>query len=954
MGRYSQAVKNQLDEIRNGLNEPLPDYMNDSSPIPGYIAKQNGLVFKRTEIGNLLLGDIRSLTEQQQEQLYNEILKDEVKERISFDYFKTRLGGAALFNKNYMNLDIGTIAERVEELMGPEKADEAAVKIENTVAPNEPQYPIERKVYQPYTQELNALEQAIEPKDPDAQRKRELIKKASDRLLSVRNEYLDYLNQSDKATGEKKTGFSHYMSNIFDQENEDFFAGYENGKLLNKLPTTQSFQSGKPRIDMIDMGPKGNGKLNDEEVREFMNIKPSYGEEIKEKVDEYFSLMDQVGVENYKNSKTAVLKDGKVVFKGEQGLKMYGFWPLATVKSNLAMAVKNGDYAEMERLCNEYDRIDDLTGKMVDIAHTGSGAFIGGNVNSTRPEFSWLNPIPLKYAEDYVGQNRINGMFEFYAFTKNTGKTAREVLDDPTKIATETADAFITQNSFGRCKTLGAKLFHARCEGESARFGFDWTSQLSLLERGMTGVAGLASTKEDRKNVIGALSCAIGSAGQLINTEVAAWNKMNNPPDAYSDALYAQTVLLPEDEVDVGAIGRKMLKNNWQQELSVENTVSRLRQEGRLDYGAMVDRADRIIAEAVAEQSRYANNEGNNISKFSVTEYKLAASKAMKRAMSAATPEERETEGFRRLRAKAVQFHNEAMSKKLAVAMKGIDEIFVDYDNAGFNNLPEDGFDPIEKLRRELQIQMQEKKGFFLSSTNSDEHQRMVFEQQKLYLKLKYLRGDPFPEGLSENARNYIVNADIGRIANEARRATFEYCSKKTDYGKSDSFMHQVGTTRYNSSIRSLNTIDKLITRMDLVNPGERKRRAIQNTVFDHRNDRDWLDQNIEEKAAQMLYACALVHKKLPENEMNERLLEQNMRQGVETVRNSPAFQRLIASNDHQRLGEIIAKGHSSLTDAFIKASNEVADNRNAPAPARMTDDQKREFMKDNIIPVLQ
>lgn len=42
-----------------------------------------------------------------------------------------------------------------------------------------------------------------------------------------------------------------------------------------------------------------------------------------------------------------------------------------------------------------------------------------------------------------------------------------------------------------------------------------------------------------------------------------------------------------------------------------------------------------------------------------------------------------------------------------------------------------------------------------------------------------------------------------------------------------------------------------------------------------------------------------------------------------------------------------------SLTDAFIKASNELAQNRSNPAPARMTDDQKREFLRDNVLPVV-
>lgn len=40
-------------------------------------------------------------------------------------------------------------------------------------------------------------------------------------------------------------------------------------------------------------------------------------------------------------------------------------------------------------------------------------------------------------------------------------------------------------------------------------------------------------------------------------------------------------------------------------------------------------------------------------------------------------------------------------------------------------------------------------------------------------------------------------------------------------------------------------------------------------------------------------------------------------------------------------------------TDAFIKASNELAQNRNNPAPARTTDDQKREFLRDNVLPVV-
>ena len=951
MGRYADTVKKQFDEIQLGMKEPVPDYLRDSSLIPGYVRRQNGLAFRNGELGRMVLEDIRSLSDEQQRQIYNEFTTDEYKERFTFDAFKTRMSGNALMNTStVMKADVSVIAERVEQMLPRERIDEASARIENIKTPDDPDFPLERKVYSPYAEDLKALEDGVAPGDPDAERKRALIKSSGEILMYVRNDYLEFLNKNDKTTGNKSGGFTLYTSNIQDNDTEDFFRNYEGGKLLDKLPRTKTDRLSGTRIDMLDMGPEGSGTLSEEEVDEFRNIKPAYSSEFKDKAERFVELMDEIGVDNYKNSESMDVQGGKTVFKSEQGKKMYGFWPLATTKRKLAEAVKNGDYNEMERLCNEYKRIEDLTDKQMEIAKSVTGGFIGQNVNSTRPEFNWKNPIPLKYAEDYVGHNRVNGMYQLYALSKNTGKSVREILDDPTKVSTEIAQDYITKNSFDNHKTVGAKLFWARSDSSEA--GMGWMQQLGLLERGLTGAAGLAESEQERKQVMGAVAVASGSANQIVNSEIAAWKQMNSPADEKTDALYGQAVLLPDDECDIRKIGMTLLKPDWREQLSSSATVERLRREGKLDYGAMAERTERILNE-VREEKKASKNRPSN---FSETEYKLAASKAMVAALRTATDEEKQTEDYNKLKNMAIDYHNEAMKQKLAFYVSGSDRLFPDYDSSEFPENPDEyDADPISDLERGLRVQMAEKKGAFLSSTNSPEHQKMVRAQQFLYLKLKFLRGDPFPQNISPRMQEMIKNADFETCANDARKATFEYCCKKTDNGKSQSFVHAVGTNRHESAWGTLNSIDKLIANTELASPAEVKRRSIRKELYMHMDDENWLRRNIENKAAGILYASTLIHKKRSANSMNHDLESTTMKDGVESIRNTPAFRKLIQSHSPKELAGLCISGKGSLANAYIKAAGEVSPNRrNAQKPEDMTVEQKQEFMKQNVLPVLQ
>lgn len=951
MGNYKDAVKRQMDRINAGLAAPLPNYLNDSKPLAEYIPNKNALKKQKMGVGQAVANDIKLLTPEQQEQLYNEFVQPKIRGRYTLERFKTNPTGEALFNTSVFNAPIDVIAERVEQMLPPDKADEAVKRIENVIAPNDPNYPMERKVYYPYADDLRALENGIDPNDPEAAHKREIIKSVSEKLVYVNNEYLAYLDLSDSAAGDENTGYKNLMANINDAETEEFFAAHQNGKLLNKLPHTRSGRNAGSRIDMLDMGPSGNGKLSKEEIDELRELKPKYSNELKDKVDEYMKLMDEVGVENYKNSETTAFDHtGKAVFKGEQGKKLYGFWPLAIIKQNLAKAVKEGNYAEMERLSREYDRVDKLTGKMIDITHTGAGSFIGGNVNSTRPENEWKNPIPLKYAEDYVGHNRVNGMYCLYALCKNTGKTARQILDDPTKVATDIAEDFVKKNSFNKHGTVGAKLAHLRSPGESASMGYSWSSQLSLLDRGLSGVAGLASTDQERKNVIGAIACATGSATNIVNTESAAWRKLSDPADERTDALYAHTILVPAEELDLSKLGQKLTGDDWREQADVDGTIARLKQQGKLDFNAIADRADEVL-DAAKQEAANMKGEGTL---FSATEYKAATAKAMAKVLRTATPEEKQTPGYKKLREKAITFHNEAMKQRLAFYMNPVEGFTPHYDRAKFGEHNAGDPDPIRDLEDNLRVLTAKKKGWFISSTNSDEHQRMVMAQYKLLLKLKYLRGDEFPENVPQQLRDEIKNADAGFLANEAHSKTYQYCCKKTDYGKDKSFLHDAGTDRYNASVRSLSSIDKLIKGMDLASRAELERRKIQQSVFAKRDNRTWLDANIEDRAARMLYASAIVHKRLSGHDAKRRFEEPHLSQGLDAIKNSPAFRQMVRRNDHKKLGELIAKGQGSLTDAFIKASNEAAQNRNNPEPARMTDDQKREFMRNNVLPQMQ
>ena len=173
------------------------------------------------------MGKYSQIIKEKIEQIYNIAIKEKVRDRVTLEYFKTSITPEGLMNRMFMKVDVGTLAEQVEQLLSPERAEESAGKMESVMSPADPAYPSEKKVYHPYAEDLEKLENQIAENDPDAARKKDLLSRAAGQLVYVTQEHLDYLDMAE-------------------ENGKTYFVGEQGIKMYGFWPIATAFYCQKP------------------------------------------------------------------------------------------------------------------------------------------------------------------------------------------------------------------------------------------------------------------------------------------------------------------------------------------------------------------------------------------------------------------------------------------------------------------------------------------------------------------------------------------------------------------------------------------------------------------------------------------------------------------------------------------------------------------------------------
>lgn len=835
--------------------------------------------------------------------------------------------------------------EALEKLMAPELIEQTASKIEGLVPPQQDP----NRTFEPYRDRIETLRADIAPEDPQAQEKQELLDRAAKHLVYPTQTYLHHLDAKTQSINDQK-GLQSLADGYGFAANVKFLNQALEAELLNKLPHQPS-PTGVENYDAVNVVPrhrhykifKGTN-LNDQEVEELRN--KGAGEmnpEARRAILDVLHGIEELGEKKYWINGVVSVVEGtqenptKVFYTSEQGDKKYAFWPLVNAKKALADAVEQGDFARIREATEEYERCKAITDKMMEAANRSTkDPVFCGNLNSTRDEQDHArpNPMPTEYLEDYAGHSRVNGVFLLYALSKNTGVPAERFLDDPAGTIQELGRQFVSDNllSSQKGKSLGARLVHGFDDRLQNEKEIEWNLHQGFFSRAMSTVAGFLPTEEERVRETGRRYCAVAAANYEVGKEAVAWKCLANASGERKQIVTQLALLLPEEEFDLADVGRKLGNDDWSKHLNTVSTIDRLQKEGKLDCGALVERSKQLLSDANAALQKNDEDILQNEETPGITLYQKAALRNYHQIMRTASAELRQTEGYKKMAAHAVELQDELIRQSAK------------------------GYQGMQKHRGEIskaiEILEQEKSGWFLSKTNSEEYNLMMKRIKRFNVKLDMLTGKevtPESTGLKAEELEELRKTDTADLLFDAKRACFNYASEKTKKG-TGGFIHEAGEQRYKNAVFCFDALGILGENLGLRSPAVTLKDEIELETLRRRGSKKWTQKDAEIRAAKIIYAMTLQYKGIPEEKQEKLLEEEHLNSAVEKIRSDPAFKKMVRNEGAAGLTDKIIEGTSFLTDAYMKASEQIKNPQAGKQPQR-TNQQKIEFWRDSPSP---
>ena len=930
MGQLLQTTIKKLQDLDQIKQEPAPDYSDPHAALE-YIKRRNAEMYERKMTGKKLVEALRRLPKAKRDEFYERAVPQAQRARLTkakYDDFlnpesETGQTYIWIFRPDYFGSNWQNAIAILEEMVGPEEEERVTDEIDSIIAPTDPLYNDEAKLVYPLEAEIQELKDSLNPLHPDYSLDAQMLEDVNEELAYVADETRQLINDIDGSVNGVK-GYQAMVNQAnFDAQNQFIGQDLAGGKFLHKFPQYASSEATNGFFYAMDDIEVGEGGLSQEEVEEFRQVKPEISPEIKEDVLDVVGKMEQLGEQEYRNAFTNTMPVGggpeDLLFFSEQGMKLYAYWPLYNARTKLEAAVRGKDIIKIREAHEKYKEVKETLDEMLEVVHKHPTGLSEGNINSTRDLGAGsdeINPVPLEHMEDFQGHSQLNGLFCFYALSKNTKTSPQELLEDPCGAMKKAGESHVKRLGMGSWKTAGEKLYWGLSDSAcDLHFHANWNNHTGqLCNRGFDAIANLSSDPKERARIAGTGLLAIASGSIPVKEHVKEWHKLANSVKAQQELLYQHAVLLPEEEFKPADYAAAFGKPDWKQKLDTNALIERLKAEGKLDYGKLADRVNEIMTQA--------NTCNKDIeSKYSGDGLIVSCHKLFKDLIKKATPEERETEGFKKL---------EAYTGRMLL------------DTASFKREQ-------RKLTQAMDVQREEKKGLFLSSENSPEQKKMMEAQNLFRFKVLQMQGQALPETLTEEDKNYLKNVSLQKAYETAREATFDYCVGKTDGGKSRFFVHRTGSKRLKAAESGLEIMDKMADALELRTPAQKLIDEARQEVYDDRREDEWTPDQAERAAAKLMYAMTLQHQNVSPEEQKKRLAPNTLEMGIAYIRGQDAFKKMVKNEGADKIADYVAEGHGKLTDAYVRGMNSAAREQNREAgkdPKQMSAEEKSEVWK--------
>ena len=229
-----------------------------------------------------------------------------------------------------------------------------------------------------------------------------------------------------------------------------------------------------------------------------------------------------------------------------------------------------------------------------------------------------------------------------------------------------------------------------------------------------------------------------------------------------------------------------------------------------------------------------------------------------------------------------------------------------------------------EGLATEQVTLSKEKKGFFLSKTNTREFDDMTKGLRLFNAKLELLDGKT-PAGLTPEEEKTVRESSIKMLFDNAKRGCYNYGCLKTKKGKSTSFVHDIGSDRFHASMHSLSHLNELGRKLHISEPAAAIRDEAQIQLLQNRSNKSWINEHAEDLAARTIYAQALLNKGTPAWRQDRLLEGEALKAQIEKLKSQPSFKKMVKAVGREGLADAMIQGVTKLAEAYQKATNAVA-----------------------------
>lgn len=252
-----------------------------------------------------------------------------------------------------------------------------------------------------------------------------------------------------------------------------------------------------------------------------------------------------------------------------------------------------------------------------------------------------------------------------------------------------------------------------------------------------------------------------------------------------------------------------------------------------------------------------------------------------------------------------------------------------------------------EGLAAEQLTLAKEKKGLFLSKTNTREFDDMTKGLRLFHAKLELLEGKT-PAGLTPEEEQTVRNSDIKALFDGARRGCYSYGCLKTKNGKSASFAHDIGTERFNASMKSLSHLNELGRRLHISEPAAALRDEAQLQLLQNRSNKSWIREHAEDLAARTIYAQTLLNRGTPAWRQDRLLQGEALNAQIKKLKSQPSFQKMVRTVGRDGLADAMIQGVTKLAETYQRAAKAAAREGHRPSASEI--DPKQMVPRSNDV----